>query len=97
MELKTRRIRITFAVSSETSKEDLMNLCKDYKTDKYDISDEGDFEISFSLNTILEYNEVLHFMELIHMELDRSMKMDGIKYKGMRWTPNETYDIGGTV
>ncbi len=69
MELKT--IRITFTVSSETSEDDLRKLCKDYMGDEYVVNDEGDFEISFYLNTVLGYNEVLYFMELIHMELEK--------------------------
>lgn len=95
MGLKTRRIRITFTVSSETSEDDLRKLCKDYRADKYVVNDEGDFEISFYLNTVLGYNEVLHFMELIHIELEKSITLSGVIYKGMRWTPNEAYSTGG--
>ncbi|HBG7120435.1 TPA: hypothetical protein KRA05_002399 [Clostridioides difficile] len=81
MELKT--IRITFTVSSETSEDDLRKLCKDYMGDEYVVNDEGDFEISFYLNTVLGYNEVLYFMELIHMELEKSITLLGIRYKGI--------------
>ncbi|MBH6948090.1 hypothetical protein I6A93_10235 [Clostridioides difficile] len=81
MELKT--IRITFTVSSETSEDDLRKLCKDYMGDEYVVNGEGDFEISFYLNTVLGYNEVLYFMELIHMELEKSITLLGIRYKGI--------------
>ncbi|EQE01490.1 hypothetical protein QAO_3231 [Clostridioides difficile CD3] len=81
MELKT--IRITFTVSSETSEDDLRKLCKDYMGDEYVVNDEGHFEISFYLNTVLGYNEVLYFMELIHMELEKSITLLGIRYKGI--------------
>lgn len=51
--------------------------------DEYVVNDEGDFEISFYLNTVLGYNEVLYFMELIHMELEKSITLLGIRYKGI--------------
>ncbi len=96
MGLKTRRIIITFTVGRDTSEENLMRLCKSYRSNKYEVNDRGDFELSFSLNTVLEYNEVIHFMELIHMDMESNLTLQGIKYKGMRWTPNEAYYTEGT-
>lgn len=95
MKLKTRKIRVTFTVSSKTGEEDLRNICEYYKVYEYGVNDESDFELLFYLNTVLEYNEVLIFMKFIHRKLEKHLTLEGIEYKGMRWTPNETYPIGG--
>jgi hypothetical protein len=97
MELRMRKVKITFAVGSDTNKNDLKKLCNDFKSNKYDVNDEGSFEISFSLNTVLEYEDLLRFMMFIHNDLGKSIAKKGIKYKGMRWTPNDIYDFGGDM
>lgn len=92
MEPKSKKLRITFLVDKNSNEEDIQELCKDYRSNGYEKDEYGNFEISFSLNTILEYNEAIYFVKLIHEELEKSITEKGLKYRGLRWTPNETYN-----